>query len=84
MQVHHPKLFGPDEDVTRYGTSRTLRKAATGRFSQAGLSETLIDAMCRWNTVEKAQGRRPKHNMRNHYTDARALAPLTWRCGYVI
>eukprot|EP00956_Cyclotella_meneghiniana_P015816 scaffold24563_cov43-Cyclotella_meneghiniana.AAC.4 len=30
---------------------------------------------------ESAKGSRPKHNMRTHYTDGRALASMTWSHG---
>ena len=83
IQVDSPKQFAPEEDVTRYGINRTLRKTAVSRAGRAGLSGDLFNPMNRWRTVESAKGSRPKHNMRTHYTDARALAPMTWRYSYV-
>ena len=83
IQLDCPKQFPPEEDVTRYGINRTLRKTAVSRAGRAGLSGDLFNPMNRWRTVESAKGSRPKHNMRTHYTDARALAPMTWRYSYV-
>ena len=84
MQQDYSELFSEKEDVTRYGISRTLRKSAVSRAGRAGLSEDILNVMNRWRTVENAKGSRPKHNMKNHYTDARALAPMTWRYSYVL
>ena len=84
MQQEWEDIFSAKEDVTRYGISRTLRKSAVSRAGRAGLPEDVLNVMNRWRTVENARGARPKHNMKNHYTDARALAPLTWRYSYVL
>lgn len=84
MQVEHEDLFSPKEEVTRYGISRTFRKSAVTRADRAGLPESDLNAVNRWRTIERAKGTRPKHNMKTHYTDARALAPLTWRYSYVL
>jgi hypothetical protein len=84
LQDFHPDLFSPKEDVTRYGISRTLRKSAVTRAGKAGLSETELSAVNRWRTAEKAKGTRPKHNMLTHYTDAKGLAPMTWKYSYVL
>lgn len=84
LQLEHEEVFSAKEDVTRYGISRTLRKSAVSRAGRAGLPEDVLNTMNRWRTVENAKGSRPKHNMKTHYTDARALAPMTWRCSYVL
>ena len=84
LQQDNDEIFSEREDVTRYGISRTLRKSAVSRAGRAGLSEEVLNVINRWRTVENAKGSRPKHHMKNHYTDARALAPMTWRYSYVL
>eukprot|EP00956_Cyclotella_meneghiniana_P005462 scaffold6921_cov42-Cyclotella_meneghiniana.AAC.1 len=54
-----------------------LHQNPVTRASRAGVGAEIVEAINRWRTVENAKGSRPKHNMRNHYTDARALAPMT-------
>lgn len=84
IQGDHPDVFSPKEEVTLYGISRTLRRSAVTRAGRAGLTEDVLNSVNRWNTVEHARGSRPRHNMRAHYTDARALAPMTWRYSYAL
>ena len=84
IQFEGEESFPPSEDISRYGISRSLRKTAVTRASRAGVGSEIVEAINRWRTVENAKGTRPKHNMRNHYTDARALAPMTWRYAYVL
>lgn len=84
IQFEGEESFPASEDISRYGISRSLRKTAVTRASRAGVGAEIVEAINRWRTVENAKGSRPKHNMRNHYTDARALAPMTWRYAYVL
>jgi hypothetical protein len=82
IQDTNPKLFSPDEDLMRYGISQTYRKSAENRARQAGMKEEDVTVMNRWRTTEQAQGRRPRHAMIDHYSDARALVSITWRYSY--
>jgi hypothetical protein len=84
LQKQHQDLFSSKEDVTRYGISRSLRKLAVTRVGKAGLLGSEIGSVNRWQSVEQAKGSRPKHNMQTHYTDARALAPMTWRYSHML
>ena len=82
IQQTLPKLFSPEEDVMRYGISRTFRKSAENRARRAGMQADEIKVMNRWKTVEQSKGKRPKHAMIDHYSDARALVAVTWRYLY--
>jgi hypothetical protein len=82
LQKQHQDLFSSKEDITHYGISRSLRKSAVTRVGKAGLSNSEIGLVNRWRSVEQAKGYCPKHNMQMHYTDARALAPMTWSYCY--
>ena len=84
IQEDFPTLFSPDEDLMRYGISSTYQKAAETRARRPGIHKDLCKAMCRWQMFEEAKGKRPREVMADHYTDARELAPLTWRHVYAL
>jgi len=54
MQLDHPELFYPDEDLTRNGLSRSLHKTVTKRTNQAGFGEAVLVAMNQWQVIENA------------------------------
>jgi hypothetical protein len=60
LQQEQPEIFSEEEDVTRYGISRTPRRSAVTRAGQAGLSTLVVESMNRWRTVESAKAARPK------------------------
>ena len=72
-----------DVDVF-YSLSRTPRRAAHNRAKRAGVSTKHQEDMGRWRTIEKAKGRRPRFNMRQHYSEACLLMPCTWLYSYVL
>jgi hypothetical protein len=82
IQETLPKLLDPEEDLMRYGISRTYRKSAESRARLAGMKEEEVKVMNRWKTTEQAQGRRPRHAMIDHYSDAPALVSITWKYSY--
>jgi hypothetical protein len=46
-----PSLFEPEADIIDdYGLARSLRRGATTRATNAGVSEPDISWTCRWNT----------------------------------
>lgn len=82
-----PTTFISDNDdvIKHYSFDRSLRKTAGGRAraAGAGLEADVQKAMNRWQTIERAAGRRPRFNMQDHYSNARDLMPVTWRYAYV-
>ena len=72
-----------DDIVGNYGFFRTFRKTSETRARIAGIDSDTINAMNRWKTIERAQGRRPKWTMVDLYSDARQLMPVTWRYSFV-
>jgi hypothetical protein len=82
IQDTNPKLFSPDEDLMRYGISRTYQKSAENRARRAGMKEEDVIVMNRWRINEQAQGRHPRYAMIDHYSDARALVSIMWRYSY--
>jgi hypothetical protein len=84
IQNTKPKLFSPDEELSHYGISRTYQKSAENRARRAGMKDEEVIVMNRWKTTEQAQGRRPRHAMIDHYSDARALVSITWKYSYTL
>ena len=77
-------LIAKDDDIDMYyGLSRTPRKTAVQRARNAGLGSDVVDAMNRWETIEAAGARKASMKMRDHYSDARQMMPVTWRYAYV-
>ena len=67
-----------------FSINRTSRKSALTRAVRANIAKEHQDQMNRWRTVENSQGRRPRFNMRQHYSEAVLLMPTTWFYSYVL
>jgi hypothetical protein len=52
----------------RYQAFRTFRKTSDTRGAESDVSSSDVDIVNRWESVEKAQGRRAAMPMRLHYT----------------
>lgn len=52
----------------RYQAFRTFRRTSDTRAAEANVSSSDVDIVNRWESVEKAQGRRAAMPMRLHYT----------------
>jgi hypothetical protein len=74
-----PELF-PDKKVdimADYSTRRSFRRGATTRPELLGLSETVTNLNNRWQSVEKAQGRKLSHSsMISYYSGIRLMLVL--------
>ena len=60
-----------------------MRKSAVTRAARATLSKDLQDDINRWKKVEKSKNKRTQFNMRQLYSEAVLLMPVTWlySCG---
>lgn len=67
-----------------FGISRTFRKTAEARATRAGISAKVQDKMNRWKSIENADGKKPRHNMRDLYAGVLAQMPTTWRYSYAL
>lgn len=72
-----------DDVIANYSHDRTWRKSAQNSARAAGIKADVQDAMNRWKKIERAQGGRPRFNMRDHYSNVVAMMPVTWRYSYV-
>ena len=84
MRSDDPDKYNLNEDMARYGISRTYRKASESRARRAGIKEEEVTIMNRWHTFESAKGRRPRQAMIDHYADAKALSSVTWKYSYAL
>ena len=84
IQQEDNSLINESDDITgNYGFFWTFRKTSETRAWIAGIDSDTINAMNRWKTIERAQGRRPRWTMVDLYSDARQLMPVTWRYSFV-
>ncbi len=84
IQQEDNSLIDKSDDIAgNYGFFRTFCKTSKTRARIAGIDSNTINAMNRWKTVKRAQGRRPRWTMVNLYSDARQLMPVTWRYSFV-
>ncbi len=84
VQQEPDSFLDKDDDVeANYSFFRTFRKSAEDRARAAHLDSNVQNAMNRWKKIERAKGKRPRFDMIDHYSSARALMPVTWRYSYV-
>jgi hypothetical protein len=81
-------LFPPDVSSkeimkTHYQAFRTFRKTSDTRAIERKVSQTDIDVVNRWESVEQAKGLRPSQPMRQHYAQLELLIEpflrYTWK-----
>ena len=85
MVQEETDLIPAEIDVNvHYSTNRTMRKSAVTRAARATLSKDLQDDMNRWKKVEKSKNKRTQFNMRQLYSEAVLLMPVTWLYSYAL
>ena len=62
-----------DDICERFSVYRSLRRSSTTRAINQGVSQTDIDVINRWQTVEAAKGKKPSRAMRQHYAEVNLL-----------
>ena len=60
------------------------RKSAETRARKAGIKDSNVEIINRWQSTEAAKGKRPRRAMIDHYLDARDLASITWRYSHAL
>jgi len=76
VQAPCPSILAPDLTMHEsYGISRSLHRGAMSEARARGISPSDIDLINRWCTFKNAKGRRPRQNMRDHYSDIPLLIP---------
>ena len=72
------ELFPPDVSSKeimreRYQAFRTYRRTSDTRATEMGVSKTDIDMVNRWESAERAKGKRQNMPMRMHYTQVELI-----------
>jgi hypothetical protein len=66
----HPGLFPPDINIEDdFGIGRSGRRGSATEAANQGVAKEIVEFICRWRKVERAQGRAPNLGMREHYME---------------
>jgi hypothetical protein len=70
VKIRHPDLFPPNVMIEDdFGVARSCRRGSSTEAANQGVDTTIIEMICRWRKVERAQGRAPNLGMREHYME---------------
>jgi hypothetical protein len=70
VRARHPGLFPPNVHIEDdFGISRSGRRGSSTEAANQGVPSEIIEMICRWRKVERAQGRAPNLGMREHYME---------------
>jgi hypothetical protein len=70
VSTRHPALFPPNINIEEdFGISRSGRRGSSTEAGNQGVPKEVIEMICRWRKVERAQGRAPNLGMREHYME---------------
>jgi hypothetical protein len=70
VKIRFSSLFPPNLTIEDdFGIPRSCRRGSSTEAANQGVDSTIIDMICRWRKIERAQGRAPNLNMREHYME---------------
>jgi hypothetical protein len=70
VRIRYPDLFPPNVNIEDdYGVARSGRRGSSTEAANQGVHSDIIEMICRWRKVERAQGRAPNLGMREHYME---------------
>jgi hypothetical protein len=70
VRVRYPDLFPPNVHIEDdFGVARSCRRGSSTEAANQGVPGIIIEMICRWRKVERAQGRAPNLSMREHYME---------------
>jgi hypothetical protein len=70
VRLRYPDLFPPNVNIEDdFGIPRSCRRGASTEAANQGVGTEIIELICRWRKVERAQGRAPNLGMREHYME---------------
>jgi hypothetical protein len=70
VKIRYPDLFPPNVMIEDdYGIPRSCRRGSSTEAANQGVDSSVIEMMCRWRKVERAQGRAASFGMREHYME---------------
>jgi hypothetical protein len=72
VKICHPDLVAPNVNIEdNYGIPRSCRRGSSTKGANQGVPSEIIEMICRWRKVERAQGRAPNLGMREHYMEVK-------------
>jgi hypothetical protein len=70
VKIRYPDLFPPNITIEDdFGIPRSCRRGSSTEAANQGVDSTVIEMICRWRKVERAQGRAASFGMREHYME---------------
>lgn len=70
VRARHPNQFAPNVSIEDdYGIARSCRRGSSTEAANQKVPSEIIEMICRWRKVERAQGRAPNLGMREHYME---------------
>jgi hypothetical protein len=70
VRVRYPDLFPPNVNIEDdYGIPLSGRRGSSTEAANQGVPSEIIEMICRWRKVERAQGRAPNLGMREYYME---------------
>jgi hypothetical protein len=70
VRLRYPDLFPPNVCIEDdFGIPRSVRRGSSTEAANQGVPGEIIEMICRWRKVERAQGRAPNLSMREHYME---------------
>jgi hypothetical protein len=70
VRTRYPDLFPPNINIEDdFGIPRSCRRGASTEAANQGVGKDIVEMICRWRKVERAQGRAPNLGMREHYME---------------
>jgi hypothetical protein len=70
VRLRYLDLFPPNVNIEDdYGIPRSSRRGSSTEAANQGVPSNIIEMMCIWRKVERAQGRAPNLGMREHYME---------------
>jgi hypothetical protein len=70
VRIRYPDLFPPNVNIEDdFGIPRSCRRGSSTEAANQGVPSPIIEMICRWRKIERAQGRAPNLSMREHYME---------------
>ena len=70
VKTRFPGMFPPNISIEDdFGVSRSCRRGSSTEAGNRKVPIGVIEMICRWRKVERAQGRAPNLGMREHYME---------------
>ena len=70
VRIRYPDMFPPNVNIEDdFGIPCSCRRGSNTEAGNQGVHSDIIEMICRWRKVERAQGRAPNLGMREHYME---------------